>query len=1000
MTSNSVVGRGDCDDIILPDFNDLSNYCSLDDANISLNESHQRDLSVLYINIVSINSKMTDLLHFLSKFDKKPDLICLSETKITEKVNTNYNPHLDGYTFEKIKSKTHAGGVGIFYRNSLNCTMRSDLNCSIQGLFEMLWFDVSCSEQNNQKTTVGIIYRHRGEAAIPSFTSRMENVLNKLNREKANFYIFGDYNINLLKTDRIYNISEFVESMHSNGALNLVNKPTRFPIGAQRGGPSLLDHLWTNQPLRIDKIDLIVDPMSDHRPTLVIVKLNKNIMKNTSRDYFVRDMSNFDLEAFNHSLFSFFPTLLTISDIDQKFEYLQTHISRCINFHAPLRKRTKKELKFADKPWISDCIKISIDNKNRLYRILQNRDDAELKKKYNKIKKILKKTIFAAETKYYEYRFRESQKNSRKTWRLINEITCRIKRDNSSIKVLKTANGVTSDSKVIADTLNKYFTNVGKDMSSRLPDAPVSHQYFLKNRMQSSFYLTPTDPMEILDLIDEFSNKPPGTDKIPAKYVKLGAPALSNILSVLINECFSIGKFPHTLKIARLTPIHKDGPKDVSSNYRPISILSILSKLIEKLTYNRLIKYIDRNSILSRNQFGFRFAHSTTHAITSIHEKILENVNNNRHTISIYLDLSKAFDSVNHAILLNKLEHYGIRGVTLSFFKSYLSNRQQCTIVNGEISELLKVLCGVPQGSTLGPLLFLLYINDLANASNFFLSLFADDTCLLLDHENLGTLKHQCNAELVHINNWFLANKLTANLSKASKYMLTFGKRRVRYPHNFEIVMGNTVLEKVKSIKYLGVIFDERFRWHEHMAYISTKLACSVGILSKLRYYTNISTLIRVYHSLVCSHLNYALMTWGAAGKTVLQPLRVLQNRAIRFISRAPRFRRLDNDYLNLRLLKLDDLYHISACKFMHQYHNQKLPDYFSNFFIEAQPRRLNLRQNPLATLRPINCRKKIMERSIRFMGPKLWAKIPLSDRELSISKFKKEYANKLLAEY
>ena len=295
---------------------------------------------------------------------------------------------------------------------------------------------------------------------------------------------------------------------------------------------------------------------------------------------------------------------------------------------------------------------------------------------------------------------------------------------------------------------------------------------------------------------------------------------------------------------------------------------------------------------------------------------------------------------------------------------------------------------------------FLLYINDLANASNFFLSLFADDTCLLLSHENLTTLKLQCNAELIHINNWFLANKLTANLSKASKYMLTFGKTKITFPQNFEIVMGNTVLERVKTIKYLGVIFDERFRWHDHVDYISTKLACSAGILSKLRYYTNISTLISVYNSLVGSHLSYGLTTWGAAGKTVLQPLRVLQNRSIRFISRAPRFRRLDNDYLNLRILKLDDLYNTSICKFMHQYHNQKLPNYFVNFFMEAQPSRYNLRQNPLANLCPVNCKKRFMERSIRFSGPKLWAKIPLLDRALSLHKFKKEYKNKLLSNY
>ena len=435
-------------------------------------------------------------------------------------------------------------------------------------------------------------------------------------------------------------------------------------------------------------------------------------------------------------------------------------------------------------------------------------------------------------------------------------------------------NGViTKDAKKIANTLNEYFTNIGTDMSSRLPDPPVPYQQFLKNRQQSSFYLTPTDPMEILKIINSFLKKSCGPDKIPVKFFKLGAPALSNLLSVLINDCFATGQFPNSLKIAKVFPIHKEGPKDTPSNYRPISILSVIAKLVEKLTYNRLIKFINRKSILTSSQFGFRSAHSTTHAITSIHEKILENVDNNKHTISIYLDLSKAFDSVNHRILLNKLEHYGIRGISLNFFESYLSNRKQFTVVNGETSELLNILCGVPQGSTLGPLLFLLYINDLADASRFFVSLFADDTCLVLSHENLTILRLICNAELTHINNWFLANKLTANLTKASKYMITLGRTRVKQPEIFNIVMGNTILERVKSIKYLGVIFDERFRWHEHVSYLSTKLACSVGVLSKLRYYTNIPTLISVYYSLVCSHLNYGLCFLGAASKTVLQPL-------------------------------------------------------------------------------------------------------------------------------
>ena len=452
------------------------------------------------------------------------------------------------------------------------------------------------------------------------------------------------------------------------------------------------------------------------------------------------------------------------------------------------------------------------------------------------------------------------------------------------------------------------------------------------------------------------------------------------------------------MKIARVLPIFKEGSREDPANYRPISIISVIAKLIEKLVALRLTKFVDKYFILNNSQFGFRSGHSTTHAITNIHERILENINDGKHTVSIYLDLSKAFDSVNHQILLRKLDHYGVRGVALNFFASYLSRRQQYTSVNGELSSILTVMCGVPQGSTLGPLLFLLYINDLASASDFAVSLFADDTALLKSHTDLKLLERSCNNELIHINNWFLANKLTANRSKASKYMLTLGKipRGTSLP-NITLYMGSTILERVTSIKYLGIIFDEQFKWHEHISFLCKKISKSVGVLSKLRYYTNVKTLIQVYHSLVGSHLTYANIAWGAAGVTALKPLRALQNRAIKFISRATRYRRLDLDYLNLRILKLDDSYRHSIAKFMHQYYLNKLPAYFSTFFVNV---RTATRYGSNNHYRPIKCKKAIMENSVRYAGPNRWEKIPPSIRDLKPGAFKKAYTNLLLASY
>ena len=990
-----------CDDTTLSMLN-LSRYCDIPDAKATLRATKSGDLTVLYMNIGSLPLHWTDFSKILEDLEEKPDIIAFSETKITEKCCTYYHPYLEGYSFKRVLSKTHFGGVGFFIRNELNYTLRPDLNCSWHSLFEMLWFEVSSNTNSGQKSVIGIVYRHSNLPNIPCFTRKMENILNKLDSEKANYYVIGDFNCNLLKINEYPNIADFANTMHSLNALNLINKPTRFPRGNQRGDPSLLDHLWTNQPHHISKVDLIKHPISDHTLSVFSIELNKKVSKTYQNNIFTHDWTNFRSDDFNDSLFDFLHKVDVNSDIHKKFSDLQNHIALCIEKHAPLRMRTRKEQKFSGKPWISESLQISIDNKNNLYKYLLTHNNPDLKKKYNKMKKILKKTVFRAEQNFYGRLFTKFQNSSRKIWGLINGITCRKKRDKNTINTIKMANGTsTSDPKIIADTLNDYFTNIGQNLSDQLPSPQVTYQQFLKNRQRNSFYLRPTDPMEVLEIIESFSKNSLGPDKIPPKFVRIGAPALSNILSELINECFETGIYPDSLKIARLTPIHKGDSIDQSCNYRPISILSILSKIMEKLTYNRLIRYIDKNCILNSNQFGFRKAHSTVHAITSIYEQILENINNDEHTISIYLDLSKAFDCVNHNILLSKLEHYGVRGVALNFFKSYLSNRKQYTVVNGHVSDLLNVICGVPQGSTLGPLLFLLYINDLATASKFAASLFADDTSLLLKHKDISYLERQCNIELVHINNWFLANRLTANLSKASKYMLTLGKSRLKHPDRFELKMGDSVLEKVNSIKYLGVIFDEKFKWEDHISYISSKISCSVGILSKLRYYTNIETLIKVYHSLVGSHLSYGLGAWGKIGVTTLQPLRVLQNRAIRFISRAPRYRRLDNDYLNLRILKLDDLYEVAVLKFMHQYYNDKLPHYFDSYFRNTHvTHRYNLRHNPDGRLCPINCKKVSMEKSIRFYGPIAWEKLPSSEKNLSFSKFKKVISNKILAEY
>ena len=471
----------------------------------------------------------------------------------------------------------------------------------------------------------------------------------------------------------------------------------------------------------------------------------------------------------------------------------------------------------------------------------------------------------------------------------------------------------------------------------------------------------------------------------------------------MINKSFSLGYFPSPLRTAKVIPIFKEGDREICSNWRPISITCCTAKLIEKLVKKRLLSFLTKHNILTDSQFGYREQHSTTHAILNITDTILRNFDKKKHTVSIFLDVSKGFDCVNHDILLKKLHHYGIRGMSLKFFESYLTNRSQQTLVNGLLSDFLTVVCGVPQGSVLGPLLFLIYTNDLTNASNFLVNLFADDTCLSLSSNNLPELELQCNAQAALVDEWFRTNRLTTNSKKASNFILSKYYTRGDDGSNpdFSIKMGKVMLKKVKSVKYLGVMLDEDVSWNEQIEFLSTKLSRSAGIFSKLRYYVSKDMLIKVYHALFNSHLQYAILCWGNATATLINRLQVLQNRAIRNMFKIPRYSRLNNYYLNYRILKVDDLFDLEVGKFLHAHSKNCLPNCFSDFFQEiASVHQYNTRASSNRNYNTISCRSSRGQKSIKYYGPKIWNDIPNSCRDLPKIAFKKQFKNIIFSKF
>jgi len=380
------------------------------------------------------------------------------------------------------------------------------------------------------------------------------------------------------------------------------------------------------------------------------------------------------------------------------------------------------------------------------------------------------------------------------------------------------------------------------------------------------------------------NNKATGPGSINTKILKLISPTVSQMLTDIINDCFSDGIFPTYLKSGNITPLHKKDSKLLASNFRPISLLSNISKIFEKLIHKRLYSYLEKNNIIYDFQFGFRKGHSTNHALITLTEAIRSALDSNEYAVGIFLDLQKAFDTVEHSILIKKLEHYGIRGTENDLLKSYLTGRCQCVKSDDIKSDQIEIKHGVPQGSVLGPLLFLLYINDLHNvvkhSSTFH---YADDTSLLCKGKSLKNLNKHVNQDLKLLTTWLRANKISLNTSKTELIIFRSPNKPLKKNLNFRI-SGQHIFP-TSQVTYLGVQLQEHLNWNSYMNELIPKLARATGVISKLRHYVDYKTGVSIYYSMFNAHVIYSIQAWGFISADSLDRITRLQNKALRLLN-------------------------------------------------------------------------------------------------------------------
>ena len=389
-----------------------------------------------------------------------------------------------------------------------------------------------------------------------------------------------------------------------------------------------------------------------------------------------------------------------------------------------------------------------------------------------------------SKTNYYNHYFKSNWNSIKNTWKGTKPIIT-IKDISADIPKSLSVDGATiSNPMAISNIFNNYFSSIAGKTKLNISFSHKHFSNFLKNRSNISFFISPTDKSEIENIISSLdSNKSVGPNSIPTKILKLLKNDISSQLSEIFNISFSSGVFPSILKTAKVILVHKKDSKLDFSNYRPISLLSNVEKILEKLMYNRILKFFSDNNLIYSLQFGFRQKYSTVHALINLTESIRKNQDEGNISCGIFVDLQKAFDTVEHDILLSKLEHYGIRGLANEWFKSYLSNRKQYVSINGYHSNLADVKFGVPQGSVLGPLLFLIYINDLNQALKFCkVHHFADDTNLIHFSKSVNRLNKHVNLDLKNLTYWLNANKISLNVKKTELVIFKHQKKKLDSP--------------------------------------------------------------------------------------------------------------------------------------------------------------------------------------------------------------------------
>ena len=935
---------------------------------------------IMHENIRSLDKHFGKLLALMSTVDN-PSVTCLSE--IGQKNLENRKAQLShlGYDMYYVAPDKVRGGVALICKKGTQVEPRPDLEIpktkNVRDLdLENLWYEVDLP--NIGKTIIGVVYKHPNSTVegLKHFRKKLETNFRKINKEGSKCAVLGDINIDSIKVMIDENTKQFFETCLVNNFIPVATLPSRF----QNNSCTAIDHIIINQHFIKDTqfraAGHIFSDISDHLPNFLFSnKIKTTPVKKDRRKVRIfgdKNINKFRKLLSEHDWSQFYDT----TDPNEALHKFYSIYNKSFNLSFPIKTLSRKCAK--DKDWITKDLKQRINEKNKLFQEKTLNPTPHNIELYKTVRNQVANELDKAEKQYYSDKFNSGKNSLKALWDIAGTIINPNKlRKHTVIKSIKYKGKITTDKNEIAESMNQFFSTIGENLAKKI-NSQTDFKSYLKNPLSNSMPIKETDEDEIIKIIVSLqSKKSAGADGISPQLLKKCCEQVHQPIKHMMNLSLKTSIVPDKLKIAKVIPVHKKEDKSDPGNYRPISLLSMLHKILEKLMSKRLTSFLDDNKILYKYQFGFRAKHSTTQAVTEIVDNLLEELDNGKVTAGIYLDLSKAFDTVDHKILLTKLQYYGIRGEALRWFQSYLTNRQQFTVANGICSTQQNVLYGVPQGSVLGPLLFLIYVNDIAAAlPSHKLRLFADDSNIFVSDINPRSLKNQMISVLKNMDVWFRANKLTINISK-TKYSI-FVKQNQEIPNILNsIVVNGTKISRVPDSKYLGLVLDDKLSWTKHIDELNEKLTKTIQAYKIVTHFLNISAKYMVYHAYFYSRIQYGCELYTTAHNKKLKSIQVKQNRALKVLFRKDFYTPTTQLHKELKIPLVKDIGKLNALKLVHKILNNQAPEAFDNYFTKNKDipgRRSGTRQDDDLSTSQFN--STIAKKTFKYRGATYWNSI------------------------